>query len=232
MEKSRWLQTEDVYLEAELENITSLPMLMERVSLEPAEHYNSQPISSYTNAKGEERSVFEGSEYLAPGDTRQYLYRLSPKPAIPPKAFRGVSSIGKVDMVWRTGLGERGRLQTPPLQRVAPGTGDVGLSVTACPGRASVGEEIELICSLLNASERSLELSIHFEVALSGELEWLSEGGGRSLGLLPPATNKELPLKLRAKAPGLHWISGLRLTDLLLSRTYELDEIAQIFVQS
>jgi hypothetical protein len=55
---------------------------------------------------------------MSPNDTRQYLYCLSPKPEFSLNYYRGVTSIGKLDMVWRTSMGERGRLQTSQLQRM------------------------------------------------------------------------------------------------------------------
>lgn len=60
--------------------------------------------------------------YLQPMDTRQYLYCLKPKPEYAEKAgvIKGVTVIGKLDIVWKTNLGERGRLQTSQLQRMVP----------------------------------------------------------------------------------------------------------------
>ena len=56
-------------------------------------------------------------------DTRQYLYCLKPKPEYAEKAgvIKGVTVIGKLDIVWKTNLGERGRLQTSQLQRMVRG---------------------------------------------------------------------------------------------------------------
>lgn len=61
--------------------------------------------------------------YLQPMDTRQYLYCLKPKPEHAEKAgvIKGVTVIGKLDIVWKTNLGERGRLQTSQLQRMVFG---------------------------------------------------------------------------------------------------------------
>lgn len=58
--------------------------------------------------------------YLQSMDTRQYLYCLKPKPEYSEKAgvIKGVTVIGKLDIVWKTNLGERGRLQTSQLQRM------------------------------------------------------------------------------------------------------------------
>ncbi len=65
-------------------------------------------------------STFGKMSYLQPLDTRQYLYCLKPKPEFAEKAgvIKGVTVIGKLDIVWKTNLGERGRLQTSQLQRM------------------------------------------------------------------------------------------------------------------
>ena len=69
-------------------------------------------------------STFGKMSYLQPMDTRQYLYCLKPKPEYAEKAgvIKGVTVIGKLDIVWKTNLGERGRLQTSQLQRMVGGS--------------------------------------------------------------------------------------------------------------
>lgn len=65
-------------------------------------------------------STFGKMSYLQPMDTRQYLYCLKLKPEYAEMAgvIKGVTVIGKLDIVWKTNLGERGRLQTSQLQRM------------------------------------------------------------------------------------------------------------------
>lgn len=71
--------------------------------------------------------------YLQPMDTRQYLYCLKPKPEFAEKAgvIKGVTVIGKLDIVWKTNLGERGRLQTSQLQRMVQSKLSVPLHTTS-----------------------------------------------------------------------------------------------------
>ncbi|TUR38417.1 Trafficking protein particle complex subunit 13 [Bagarius yarrelli] len=112
-------ETDEVFLEAQIQNITTSPMFMEKVSLEPSMMYNVTELN--TVCSGEERqSTFGKMSYLQPMDTRQYLYCLKPKSEFAEKAgvIKGVTVIGKLDIVWKTNLGERGRLQTSQLQRM------------------------------------------------------------------------------------------------------------------
>uniref|UniRef100_A0A6I8NPE6 Trafficking protein particle complex subunit 13 n=1 Tax=Ornithorhynchus anatinus TaxID=9258 RepID=A0A6I8NPE6_ORNAN len=123
--------TDEVFLEAQIQNITTSPMFMEKVSLEPSVMYNVTELNA-ASFGGRGVSTFGARTYLQPSDTRQYLYCLKPKQEFAEKAgvIKGVTVIGKLDIVWKTNLGERGRLQTSQLQRMrredhGPGLGNV-----------------------------------------------------------------------------------------------------------
>lgn len=65
------------------------------------------------------KTTFGDIAYLSPLDTRQFLYCLRPVPGVADfKTFHGVTVIGKLDIIWKSNMGEKGRLQTSPLQRM------------------------------------------------------------------------------------------------------------------
>ncbi|CAB1332627.1 unnamed protein product, partial [Coregonus sp. 'balchen'] len=197
-------ETDEVFLEAQIQNITTLPMFMEKVSLEPSMMYNVTELNTVeTGDVG--TSTFGKMSYLQPMDTRQYLYCLKPKPEFAEKAgvIKGVTVIGKLDIVWKTNLGERGRLQTSQLQRMAPGYGDVRLSLEMIPDTVNLEEPFDITCKITNCSERTMDLVL--EMCNTCSIHWCGVSG-RQLGKS---------------------ISGLRLTDTFLKRTYEYDDIAQ-----
>jgi len=61
---------------------------------------------------------------MGPSEVRQYLYCLCPHPDEPSdvREMKNVTVIGKLDIVWRSNMAERGRLQTSPLQRMVSNT--------------------------------------------------------------------------------------------------------------
>ena len=65
-------------------------------------------------------SLFGAVNVVQCGEVRQYLYCLQPRAEarLDSRTLRGESNIGKLDLVWRTSLGDRGRLQTSQLQRM------------------------------------------------------------------------------------------------------------------
>ncbi|XP_069483460.1 trafficking protein particle complex subunit 13 isoform X2 [Ambystoma mexicanum] len=224
-------ETDEVFLEAQIQNITSSPMFMEKVSLEPSMMYNVTELNM-VNKDGDGLSTFGTRTYLQPLDTRQYLYCLKPKPEFAEKAgvIKGVTVIGKLDIVWKTNLGERGRLQTSQLQRMAPGYGDVRLSLEAIPDTVNLEEPFEITCKITNcSSERTMDLIL--EMCNTNAIHWCGVSG-RQLGKLNPSSSLYLMLTLLSSVQGLQSVSGLRLTDTFLKRTYEYDDIAQVCVIS
>uniref|UniRef100_A0A8C2DHU6 Trafficking protein particle complex subunit 13 n=1 Tax=Cyprinus carpio TaxID=7962 RepID=A0A8C2DHU6_CYPCA len=194
-------QTDEVFLEAQIQNITTSPMFMEKVSLEPSMMYNVTELNN-VSAGIESESTFGRMSYLQPLDTRQYLYCLKPKPEFAEKAgvIKGVTVIGKLDIVWKTNLGERGRLQTSQLQRMAPGYGDVRLSLELIPDTVSLEEPFDITCKITNCSERTMDLEL--EMCNTRSVHWCGVSG-RQLGKLSPNASLSIPLTLLSSVQGL-----------------------------
>lgn len=229
--KTKFYSTEsdEVYLEAQIQNITQSPMCIEKVSLEPAPEYTVSELNQLSNNTN--CSIFGEITYVNPMDTRQYLYCLKAKPQQGSERgsfAKGVSSIGKLDIVWKTNLGERGRLQTSPLQRVAPGCGDIKLVVLRIPDSVTLQSSFKFLCKITSCCERTMDLKLNLLNTVKG-LSWMGISG-KQLGKLGPGDSMEIELSMLSTTPGLQSISGMRLVDQNLKRTYEHDDIAQIFV--
>lgn len=216
----------DVYLEAQIQNTSALPMMLEKVVLEPSDFYLATEISP---PSAESEDDLE-QRYLNPMDVRQFLYCLKPNIAdYSLNYYKGGTSIGKLDMVWRTTMGERGHLQTSPLQRIAPGYGDLRLTVEKIPAVVDLKQIFEMVCRLHNCSERSLDLVLTLDGTLQPGIVF-SCVSGVHLGQLRPSSVVDFTLQLLPLQAGLQSISGIRVTDTFLKRTYEHDEIAQVLV--
>ncbi|TMS33207.1 hypothetical protein L596_000974 [Steinernema carpocapsae] len=218
----------DVYLEAQIQNTCAVPMILEKVILDPSEYYTCSEIKPPETANS--HGSYCSPKYLNPKDVRQYLYCLTPKTGEHTlNYYRGVTSIGKLDMFWRTSMGERGRLQTSQLQRMAPGYGDLRLTVEKVPATVKLHQNFQMICKLHNCSERPLDLSLTLDNTLQPSMIFCCTSG-LNLGQLLPNNVLDFTLELLPTQAGLQNISGLRVTDTFLRRTYEHDEIAQVFV--
>ncbi|KAK3591158.1 hypothetical protein CHS0354_029005 [Potamilus streckersoni] len=223
-------ESDDVYLEAQIQNITQGPIYMDHVSLEASPQYQARELNTREGKKGSD-IVFGKVDYLNPNDIRQYLYCLCPHPELynDSHILKGVTNIGKLDIVWKTNMGEKGRLQTSQLQRVAPGYGDIRVTVEEVPDTVPLETTFRVLCRITNCCERSMDLTLVLQNNNSSGLLWCGLSG-KKLGSLPQNDHIDLTLTMITTASGLQTISGLRLTDNFLKRTYEHDELAQVFV--
>ncbi|KAL8560725.1 hypothetical protein ACOMHN_046408 [Nucella lapillus] len=231
----------EVYLEVEIQNLTTEPIFLERVSLQPSALYTARELTNNPAQDGKEgKNQSATRTYLTVKDTRQYLYHLCPRPELSADyhrlGTRTETSIGRVDIVWRGGMGHKGHLQTSQLQSVAPGFGDIRVTVESVPDTVTMETTFLIVCRIVNCWSTLLQRAGSGPEPVLAQPVW--RGGGvvragyrdRPWGQLPRGACMELPLTLTALTPGLQTISGLRLTDNFLKRTYEHDEIAQVLV--
>jgi len=259
-------ENDDVFLEAQVQNVTNWPLCLEKVGLEPSPMFKvtslnsvaSDESSSGPQGQGQAPAplVFGKVNFLKPQDSRQYLFSLSPRGRssadlrLSYKQLKGATNIGKLDIIWRSNFGERGRLQTSQLQRLAPNHGDLRFNVESVPSVVLLGKAFKINCCIFNNSERTLDLELTLENGVGGSeagKTWPphqpsgSSGAGspgmlwsgvcsRKLGLIEPAGSTELELEVVAQATALQPLSGVRITDTLLMRSYQFDELCFVYV--
>lgn len=218
-------ENDDVYLEAQVQNITYGPICLEKVSLDASHLFNVTCL----NKTPDSESIFGKNTILQPQSISQYLYCLSPNEKLTSdlKSLSGATNIGKLDIVWRSNLGEKGRLQTSQLQRMGPNYGDIRLSISELPNFVVLEELFTFKCKLLNNGERTVEFMLYLEN--TDHIAWC-DISGRKLEPLPPHSTKILEFKCIPLIPGLSSLSGIKLVDTFLKRTYTYDDLGQVFV--
>ena len=88
------LQYDTVFLETQVQNITTNPISVDHVVLDPSQYYSVLPLNNnntnrtqleieerVSSEHGDEDDEIFGSSYINPMDMRQYLYKLIPKEA-------------------------------------------------------------------------------------------------------------------------------------------------------
>ncbi|KAJ8722090.1 hypothetical protein PYW08_004492 [Mythimna loreyi] len=220
-------ESDDVYLEAQVQNITSGPIILEQVSLESSQQFNVKSLNEVDDGI----SVFGDVTLLQPQESCQYLYCLTPRENISKeiKLLAAAKNIGKLDIVWRSNLGEKGRLQTSQLQRMTPDYGDIRLTFEKLPSKVSVEEPFDFQCKIVNASERTLDLILKLRSLQDSSLLWCGISN-KKLGPLEPGQSLNISLTALPINTGLCNISGVSLLDLFLKRTYDYDDLASVFV--
>lgn len=218
-------ESDEVYLEAQIQNLTAGPICLEKVGLESSHLFSVTTLN--TNENGE--SIYGPVNFLDTGCSRQYLYCLKPQLTLlkDPKMMHNATNIGKLDIVWRSNLGERGRLQTSQLQRVAPEYGDLRVTIQDIPVNVHLEQPVNLNCHIINTSERNMDLMLSLES--SDTIAWCGISD-TTIGSLKPSVSIDIPLCLIALRSGIITISGLKLVDTFLKRIYDYDDLAQMFV--
>lgn len=58
--------------------------------------------------------------------------------------------MGKLDIHWRSNMGEKGRLQTSSLQRTIPGSGDIKLTVKSMQSTVDLEQSVDIKFQITN----------------------------------------------------------------------------------
>jgi len=178
----------NVFLEAQIQNITPRMMFLESVRFEPSALFilsdinNIAPpanVAAGMKSASERRKDIAGT-FLAPQDLRQYLYKLTPVEASRAEgvcvlfiflfllkhaltcAAKLATSIGKLDIVWKTTLGERGRLQTSQLPRKLPVLDPIEISVASVPDHVAAEKQFGVAVEVRNCSPQPMRLTLTF----------------------------------------------------------------------
>lgn len=220
-------ESDDVYLEAQVQNITSGPIILEQVLLESSQQFNVKSL----NEISDDVSVFGDVTLLQSQESCQYLYCLTPKDHIAKeiKLLAAAKNIGKLDIVWRSNLGEKGRLQTSQLQRKTPEYGDIRVTFEKLPSKVSVDVPFDFVCKIVNASDRTLDLILKLRSLPDASLLWCGISN-RKLGPLEPGNSTTVNLTALPINTGLYSIAGVSLVDLFIKRTCDYDDLAAVFV--
>lgn len=220
-------ETDEVYLEAQIQNITAGPICLESVELQNTENYTVTSLNTLSNGE----SVFKTKNMLQPQNSCQFLYCIKPTATIVNdlKKLKMEKIIGKLDISWRSNLGERGRLHTSQLERSPIEYGDIRLTVVEAKNIVKIGDSFDFMCRVTNTSERVMELHLKLNktpthgCSYTGTTDFI-------IGTLEAEASRDFRLSVCPCKLGLISISQLQLTDVYLKRTYEFEDIVQVLV--
>ncbi|CEP14942.1 hypothetical protein [Parasitella parasitica] len=221
-----------VFLEAQLQNVSAGPMFLERMRFEPSEHFQFEDLNQCVK-DNDDSSIF-GDSFIHPQDVRQYLYMLSPRNAENDRISRTTNALGKLDIVWRSYMGDLGRLQTSQLTRKAPILEDLEVQpfwVADGPVQITLERPFRLGIRVRNHSNDNMKLVLSSIKTKMGSV-LLSGLGSKQLGEVRPNQSAETHIEFFPLTPGLQRVGGLRVMDLLSGYTKDIDQICDIFVLS
>lgn len=223
-----------VFLEAQLQNVSAGPMFLERMKFEPSEHFQFEDLNQRVSVKQQDNDSVFGDSFIHPQDVRQYLYMLSPRNSENDRISRTTNALGKLDIVWRSYMGDLGRLQTSQLTRKAPMLEDLEVQpfwIEEGPVRIILEQPFKLGIRIRNHSADNMKLVLSSIKTKMGSV-LLSGLSSKQLGEVGANQSTETQIEFFPLTPGLQRIGGLKVMDLLSGYTKDIDHICDIFVLS
>ncbi|XP_063704992.1 probable trafficking protein particle complex subunit 13 homolog [Culicoides brevitarsis] len=218
-------ETGEIFLEAQIQNKTTSAICLEKVDLQSSDKYSIVSLNTLPNGD----SVFTSKNMLQPNNCCQFLYCIKPNPELSEdiRALQTETGIGKLDIVWRSNLGEKGRLQTSQLQKSNIDYGDLRVSIVEAKSTVRIGEAFNFVLRITNTSERSMDLTLNLNAnpkagsSYAGTTEF-------NIGNIERGKSKDVDLTVVPTKLGLVTVSNLQLTD--LKKTYEFEDFVQVYV--
>jgi len=208
------LPNNDVLMEVQVMNSATCPLALDRVKFEVSELFIHTDLNT---------DVF--GPLLNIGDTRQYLYLLQPSIPGDPIAL-STSALGKLDIRWKTNMGQSGRLQTATLSRKVTQLPQFELRAINLPTRMTVEVPFEVECLVTNNGDTA-RITVSGVKSRMGSV-LLSGTGDKHLGNVVTCTN--VVLSFFPLYSGLHRISGLRISDAISGNSLDVDHLADVFI--
>ncbi|KAG8365474.1 hypothetical protein BUALT_Bualt18G0108500 [Buddleja alternifolia] len=228
------------FLEACVENHTKSNLYMDQVEFEPSPQWSGTVLKADDHPS--ENNLLTGENLKEPvlirsgGGIYNYLYQL--KLSSPDSAqlkVEGSNILGKLQITWRTNLGEPGRLQTQHILGNPITRKEIELQAVEIPPVIILEKPFLVSLNLINQSERVLG---PFEVWLS-ESDSLDEKAvmvnglqTMTLGEVQASNSLKFQLNLIAIKHGIQKISGITVFDTIEKKTYDSLFELEIYVDS
>lgn len=218
-------ETGEVFLEAQIQNKTIGAICLEKVEFQSSEKYSVTSLNELSDGK----SVFGEQNLLQPQNSCQFLYCIKPLPELEGnfKALQLETGIGKLDIAWRSNLGERGHLQTSQLQKSVIENGDLKVYVVEAQSTVKLGEPFHFTIRITNTSDRSMDLMLNLNTIPKKEMSYAGSTEF-NVGNIEAGKWKDVKLTVTPIRLGLVTISNLQLTE--AKKTYEFEDFVQVFV--
>lgn len=231
---------DNTFLEACIENHTKSNLYMDQVEFEPSQHWTATVLKAGEGLSDNDsptREIFKQPILIrSGGGIQNYLYqlKLSSQGSAQMKVD-GSNVLGKLQITWRTNLGEPGRLQTQQILGSPITRKEIELQVMEVPSVTILERPFLVHLNLTNQTDRTMG---PFEVWLSQsdsrEEQVVMVNGLRAMALpqVEAFCSTDFRLNLIATKLGVQKITGITVFDIREKRTYEPLPDLEIFVDS
>ncbi|GLT75091.1 hypothetical protein SLA2020_468410 [Shorea laevis] len=229
---------ENTYLEACIENHTKSNLYMDQVDFEPSQQWRISTVLKADNHPADHdptREIFKPPILIrSDGGIYNFLYQLRFSSQDSGQLqVEGTNIMGKLQITWRTNLGEPGRLQTQQILGTPIARKEVELRLLEVPSLINLDRPFSVHLNLINHTDRELG---PFEVCLSQnnsrEEKVVMINGLQTMALpqLEASGSTDFHLNLIATKLGVQRITGITVFETREKRTYDPLPDLEIFV--
>ncbi|KAH9748624.1 trafficking protein particle complex subunit 13 [Citrus sinensis] len=148
---------EITFLEACIENHTKSNLYMDQVEFEPSQNWSATMLKAdgpHSDYNAQSREIFKPPVLIrSGGGIHNYLYQLKmlSHGSSSPVKVQGSNVLGKLQITWRTNLGEPGRLQTQQILGTTITSKEIELNVVEVPSVVGIDKPFLFIEILISS---------------------------------------------------------------------------------
>lgn len=224
---------ETTYLEACIENHTKTNLYMDQVEFEPAPNWSAKILKADEHKSKDNspsREIFKPPVLVkSGGGIRNYLYQLS----LSSHGSAESNVLGKLQITWRTNLGEPGRLQTQQILGTSITPKEIELHVAEVPSAINLDRPFLVHLNLTNQTDRELgpfEVWLSQDDTLDEKTVMINGLQTMELSQLEAFGSTDFYLNLIATKLGVQKITGITVFDKSEKKTYAPLPDLEIFV--
>ncbi|KAJ6935482.1 hypothetical protein NC652_010484 [Populus alba x Populus x berolinensis] len=236
---------ETTYLEACIENHTKTNLYMDQVEFEPAPNWSAKILKADEHKSEDNspsREIFKPPVLVkSGGGIRNYLYQLS----LSSHGSAESNVLGKLQITWRTNLGEPGRLQTQQILGTSITPKEIALHVAEVPSAINLDRPflfdletkavsfLQVHLNLTNQTDRELgpfEVWLSQDDTLDEKTVMINGLQTMELSQLEAFGSTDFNLNLIATKLGVQKITGITVFDKSEKKTYAPLPDLEIFV--
>ncbi|XP_030972008.1 trafficking protein particle complex subunit 13 [Quercus lobata] len=229
---------ETTYLEACIENHTKSNLFMDQVDFEPAQHWSAtilQANEHHSHSNSQTRDTFKPPILIrSGGGIHNYLYQLKlSSHGSTQMKVEGSNILGKLQITWRTNLGEPGRLQTQQILGTPITRRDIELHVLEVPSVINLERSFSLHLKLTNQTDRELgpfEVSLLYDGLHEEKVVMINGLQTMALPQVAAFSFTDFHLDLIATKLGIQRITGITVFDTREKKSYNPLPDLEIFV--
>lgn len=224
---------ETTYLEACIENHTKTNLYMDQVEFEPAPNWSAKILKADEHKSEDNspsREIFKPPVLVkSGGGIRNYLYQLS----LSSHGSAESNVLGKLQITWRTNLGEPGRLQTQQILGTSITPKEIELHVAEVPSAINLDRPFLVHLNLTNQTDRELgpfEVWLSQDDTLDEKTVMINGLQTMELSQLEAFGSTDFNLNVIATKLGVQKITGITVFDKSEKKTYAPLPDLEIFV--